>query len=289
MRRDPVSVTALILLCALALVCLLAPWIAPHDPYDPLAFDLLDSEIPPRWYPDGDARFLLGTDTQGRDMLSAVLYGTGLSLLIGLAAVAIQAFVGISLGLLAGYAGGRIDAFLMRLADIQLSLSTLMVAIIALALFQKAFGAEQFGALAVPMLILVIGLAEWPHFARTVRGSVLAEKNKDYVLAAQALGLEPMRIVRRHILPNISSPLLIVATVQVANAIMAEAALSFLGLGMPPTQPSLGALIRSGFEVILSGIWWITVLPSVALVLLILVINLVGDGLRDALNPRLDR
>ena len=164
-----------------------------------------------------------------------------------------------------------------------------MVAIIALALFQKAFEAEQFGALAVPMLILVIGLAEWPHFARTVRGSVLAEKNKDYVLAAQALGLEPVRIVRRHILPNISSPLLIVATVQVANAIMAEAALSFLGLGMPPTQPSLGALIRSGFDVILSGVWWITALPSLALVLLILVINLVGDGLRDALNPRLGR
>lgn len=286
-KNDRVSFVALLLLVLLAVLCLAAPLIAPYDPYDPNTIDILDSELPPIWQAEGDTRFLLGTDTQGRDMLSAILYGTGISLLIGLAAVVIQALLGVSLGLLAGYAGGRIDAFLMRLADIQLSLSTLMVAIIALALFQKSFGAEQFGVLAVPMLILVIGLAEWPHFARTVRGSVLAERNKDYVLAAQALGLAPLHIVRRHILPNISSPLLIIATVQVANAIMAEAALSFLGLGMPATQPSLGALIRAGFDVILSGVWWITILPSMALVVLILAINMVGDGLRDALNPRL--
>lgn len=286
-KKDRASFVALLLLGLLAVICLAAPLIAPYDPYDPNIIDILDSELPPIWQVEGDARFLLGTDTQGRDMLSAILYGTGISLLIGLAAVVIQALLGISLGLLAGYAGGRIDAFLMRLADIQLSLSTLMVAIIALALFQKSFGAEQFGVLAVPMLILVIGLAEWPHFARTVRGSVLAERNKDYVLAAQALGLAPLHIVRRHILPNISSPLLIIATVQVANAIMAEAALSFLGLGMPATQPSLGALIRAGFDVIFSGVWWITILPSMALVVLILAINMVGDGLRDALNPRL--
>lgn len=286
-KKDRASFVALLLLGLLAVLCLAAPLIAPYDPYDPNIIDILDSELPPIWQVEGDARFLLGTDTQGRDMLSAILYGTGISLLIGLAAVVIQAILGISLGLLAGYAGGRIDAFLMRLADIQLSLSTLMVAIIALALFQKSFGAEQFGVLAVPMLILVIGLAEWPHFARTVRGSVLAERNKDYVLAARALGLAPLHIVRRHILPNISSPLLIIATVQIANAIMAEAALSFLGLGMPATQPSLGALIRAGFDVIFSGVWWITILPSMALVVLILAINMVGDGLRDALNPRL--
>lgn len=286
-KKDRASFVALLLLGLLAVLCLAAPLIAPYDPYDPNIIDILDSELPPMWQVEGDARFLLGTDTQGRDMLSAILYGTGISLLIGLAAVVIQAILGISLGLLAGYAGGRIDAFLMRLADIQLSLSTLMVAIIALALFQKSFGAEQFGVLAVPMLILVIGLAEWPHFARTVRGSVLAERNKDYVLAARALGLAPLHIVRRHILPNISSPLLIIATVQIANAIMAEAALSFLGLGMPATQPSLGALIRAGFDVIFSGVWWITILPSMALVVLILAINMVGDGLRDALNPRL--
>ncbi len=287
--NDRTSFGALLLLALLAGLCLTAPLIAPYDPYDPNMIDILDSELPPVWQSDGDARFLLGTDTQGRDMLSAILYGTGISLLIGLVAVLIQAVIGIAIGLLAGYAGGRIDAFLMRLADIQLSLSTLMVAIIALALFQKSFGAEQFGVLAVPMLILVIGLAEWPLFARTVRGCVLAELNKDYVLAAQALGLAPFHIVRRHILPNISSPLLIIATVQVANAIMAEAALSFLGLGMPATQPSLGALIRAGFDVILSGVWWITTLPSIALVVLVLAINMVGDGLRDALNPRLQR
>lgn len=287
LARDPVTVTAFAVLAFLALAAALAPWIAPQDPYDPAALDLLDAEIPPLWEAGGDQRFLLGTDAQGRDMLSAMLYGAGVSLVIGLLAVVIQGVLGITIGLVAGYVGGRLDSFFMRLADIQLSLSTLMVAIVALAFFQAAFGTERFGALALPMLVLVIGLAEWPHFARTVRGSVLAEKQKDYVLSAYALGLAPARIVLRHILPNVASPLLIVATVQVANAIMAEAALSFLGLGMPVTQPSLGALIRAGFELIFSGVWWITLLPSLVLIVMILAINLIGDALRDALNPRL--
>lgn len=286
--RDPVTMAAALVLSLIALVTLFAPLIAPQNPYDPLVLDIMDAELPPFWQPGGDARFALGTDGQGRDMLSAMLYGGGISLLIGVLAVAIQATLGLSLGLLAGYAGGRVDGFLMRLADIQLSLSTLMVAIIALALAQAAFGDEMFGKLAVPMLVLVIGIAEWPHFARTARGSVLAERQKDYVLAAQALGQTPRRIIVRHILPNIASPLLVIATVQVANAIMAEAALSFLGLGMPVTQPSLGSLIRSGFELLLSGSWWITILPAGLLVLIILTINLLGDALRDALNPKLN-
>ena len=291
MRRfldDRVAMVSMVCLALIAVSSALAPLIAPQNPYDLLALDILDAEIPPSWQPQGDARFLLGTDAQGRDMLSAILYGAGISLVIGVLAVVIQAIVGLGLGLLAGYAGGRVDAFLMRLADIQLSLSTLMVAMIALALVQAAFGTEKFGFLAVPILVLVIGLAEWPHFARTARGSVLAEKEKPYVLAAEALGQTPFRIVCRHILPNISSPLLVVATVQVANAIMAEAALSFLGLGMPVTRPSLGSLIRAGFELLLSGSWWITLFPAAALVAIILTINLIGDALRDALNPRLD-
>lgn len=285
--RDRIALVAACVLAALALASLVAPLIAPHDPYDPRQLDIMDAELPPLWQAGGDARFPLGTDGQGRDMLSAILYGCGISLVIGLLAVALQAAIGITVGLISGYAGGRVDSLFMRLADIQLSFSTLMVAIIALAVFQAVVGAEQFGALAVPLLVVVIGVAEWPYFARTVRGSVLAEKQKGHVLAAQALGLTPFRIVMRHILPNIVSPLLVVATVQVANAVMAEAALSFLGLGMPVTKPSLGSLIRSGFELILSGVWWITLLPSLVLVTLILAINILGDFLRDALNPRL--
>jgi peptide/nickel transport system permease protein len=287
--RDRVALVALILLAVIAGLAILAPLIAPQNPWDPRSLDLMNAELPPFWRAGSDPAFRLGTDAQGRDMLSAILYGAGISLAIGLLAVAIQATVGIGLGLLAGYAGGRVDTVVMRLADVQLSLSTLMVAIIALALMQAAVGAENFGTFAIPMLALVIGLAEWPHFARTARGSVLAEKQKPYVLAAQALGQAPRRIIMRHILPNVSSPLIVVATVQVANAIMAEAALSFLGLGMPVTQPSLGSLIRSGFDLLLAGAWWITLWPSVLLVAIILSINLVGDALRDALNPRLFR
>lgn len=286
-REHPAATAASAILLIITVASALAPWVAPHDPYDLLALDILDAEIPPVWSGDGDPRFLLGTDAQGRDILSAILYGAGISLSVGVLAVVLQGLIGLTVGFVAGYAGGRLDGFLMRLADVQLSLSTLMVAIIALALVQTAFGAERFGTYAVPMLVLVIGLAEWPHFARTARGSVLAEKQKPYVLAAQALGQTPLRIVIRHILPNVSSPLMILATIQVANAIMAEAALSFLGLGMPVTQPSLGSLIRSGFELLMAGSWWITLLPAAVLVSIILAINLIGDALRDRLNPRL--
>ena len=286
--HDPIAIVAIVVIAGLALTSVAAPFLVAQNPYDPAQLDVLDAEIPPVWQQGGEWRFPLGTDAQGRDMLSAILFGTGISLIIGLLAVVIQAVLGITIGVFAGYRGGRWDTFFLRLADIQLSLSTLMVAIVALAIFQAIFGTERFGLLAVPMLVLVIGIAEWPHFARTVRGSVLAEREKDYVTAAKALGLGPPRIILRHILPNIASPILVVATLQVANAIMAEAALSFLGLGMPVTQPSLGALIRSGFELIFSGVWWITVLPALVLIVLILSINLIGDFLRDALNPKLD-
>ncbi len=289
LRRDVWALAAFFVLCLLVLASVAAPFVAPQNPFDLVQIDIMDSELPPFWVEGADPRFVLGTDTQGRDLFSAILYGMGISLLIGGGAVVVQGVLGIFIGLVSGYAGGRLDAFFMRLADIQLSLSTLMVAIVTLAVFQALFGNESYGRLAILMLILVIGVAEWPHFARTVRSSVLAEKQKDYVAAARVIGLSPLRIMFRHILPNAMAPVLVIATVQVANAVMAEAALSFLGLGMPVTQPSLGSLIRAGFEHIFSGSWWITILPAAVLVLLILSINLLGDFLRDVLNPKLDR
>lgn len=286
---DPTAVGAFVIVAAVVAMVVSAPWLAPQNPYDPLQIDIMDSEMPPSWVPGGDERFLLGTDAQGRGVLSTIMYGTGVSLLIGFGAVVVQAFIGISLGLIAGYRGGWIDAFLMRLADIQLSISTLMLAIIALAVFSAAFGPEAYAKLAIFMLIAVIGIAEWPRFARTVRASVLAEKKKEYVDAARVIGLSPGTIMRRHILPNTMTPVLVISTIQVAEAIVTEAALSFLGLGMPVNRPSLGALIRSGFEFIFSGSWWITLFPAIMLMLLILSINLLGDFMRDTLNPKLRR
>jgi len=286
-KRDKVAVVSLTVVVVLVLAALFAPLIAPTNPYDLTTIDIMDSEIPPVWAEEGEDRFLLGTDPQGRDMLSTILYGMRISLTIGFFAVLLQAFLGVSIGLLSGYIGGRVDAFFMRLADIQLSLSTLMVAIITLAVFQAGFGAELYSELAIIMLVLVIGIAEWPQYARTVRASVLAEKHKEYVDAARVIGMSRRRIMVRHILPNTLSPILVISTIQVANAIISEAALSFLGLGMPVNKPSLGSLISSGFEFIFSGSWWITVIPSIVLVLLILSINLLGDWLRDVLNPKL--
>ena len=285
--RDKVAMASFSVLLLLVLLSFSSPLIAPFDPYDPAGIDIMDSDIPPSWQEEGDPRFTLGTDAQGRDMLSTMLYGTRISITIGLFAVLLQSILGILLGLAAGYYGGRIDAFLMRLADIQLSFSTLMVAIVVLAVFQASFGTELYNDLAIFMLILVIGIAEWPQYARTVRASVLAEKKKEYVDAVRVIGLGSRRIMLRHILPNTLSPILVISTVQVANAIMSEAALSFLGLGMPVNKPSLGSLINSGFEYILSGSWWITAFPAAILVILVLVINLLGDWLRDVLNPKL--
>lgn len=285
--NDKVAMISLALFLLYVVAALLAPLIAPYNPYDPAIIDIMDSEIPPQWQAESDQRFLLGTDAQGRDMLSTMLYGTRISLTIGVCAVLLQCLLGVMIGLTAGYFGGRVDSFLMRLADIQLSFSTLMVAIVVLAVFQAAFGAELYADLAIFMLILVIGIAEWPQYARTIRASVLAEKHKEYVDAARVMGFKSRRIMWIHILPNTLSPLLVISTVQVANAIISEASLSFLGLGMPVSQPSLGSLISSGFEYIFSGSWWITVIPGIVLVLLVLVMNLLGDWLRDVLNPKL--
>lgn len=286
-KRDRVAQLSLLIFVALVLAAFCAPLIAPTDPYDLAQIDILNSELPPIWMDGSDPAFLLGTDAQGRDLLSTILYGTRVSLLIGFGAVMLQSLLGIIFGLLAGYYGGRIDAALMRIADIQLSFSTLMVAIVVGAIFKATFGNLMFGEVAVLILILIIGFAEWPQIARTVRASVLAEKSKEYVDASRVMGFGSTRIMFRHILPNTLSPIFVIATVQIANAIISEAALSFLGLGMPETQPSLGSLIKSGFDYIQSGSWWITLVPGLVLVVLVLVVNLLGDWLRDVMNPRL--
>jgi peptide/nickel transport system permease protein len=284
--RDPVALGSFIILAVLVLSAFGAPIVAPHDPYDSRTIDIMDAQTPPSWSEGGDTEFLLGTDAQGRDILSTMLYGMRVSLIIGVGAVCLQAFIGIIVGLLSGYIR-RLDTFLMRIADVQLSFSTYMVAIFIGAIVQTAFGVAGYDKVAVPLLIAIIGLAEWPQYARTVRASVLAERKKEYVEAARIIGLPRIRIMWRHILPNTLSPVLVISTVQVANAIMSEAALSFLGLGMPVTKPSLGSLITAGFEYIFSGSWWITIFPGILLVTLILVINLLGDWLRDFLNPKL--
>jgi peptide/nickel transport system permease protein len=284
--QHPGGALAALMLGVIAIAVALAPLIAPQNPFDLTSFDVLDANLPPDWLDGSDRRFLLGTDAQGRDLFSAILYGTRISLIVGLLAVVIQAAIGVPLGLAAGYAGGRVDTVVARAADIQLSLSTLIMAIIALALFRAGLGGESLSRFAVPLLVLVIGLAEWPYFARTARAATQVEAAKDYVRAGRALGASSFGIMWRHILPNILSPLIVVATTQVAGAIMAEAALSFLGLGMPVTKPSLGTLIRSGYDLMFAGAWWVTVLPGLVLIAVLISVNVLGDTLRNALDPR---
>ena len=286
-KRDPVAFTSFSIFVFLVVISFMAPVVAPYNPYDTSTIDIMDSEIPPQWMEEGDERFFLGTDNQGRDLFSTMLYGLRTSVIIGIGAVLFQSILGIMVGLTAGYLGGRVDAFLMRIADIQFSIPYLMVAIITSAIFQVAFGVGRFEELALPLLVIIIGISEWPKYARTVRASVLGEKNKEYVEAARVIGLNRRLIVYRHILPNTMTPVLVISTIQVAQAVMSEAALSFLGLGMPITKPSLGSLINAGFEYVFSGSWWITLFPGILLVMFTLVIILFGDWLRDVLNPKL--
>lgn len=286
-KRDPVAYVSFTLFFLFMLCSLLAPLISPYDPYDTSTIDIMDSEIAPMWMEDGEERFLLGTDNQGRDLLSTMLYGLRTSMAIGVGAVAFQAFVGIIIGLFAGYFGGKIDSFMMRVADVQFSIPYLIVAIIISAVFQIAFGVSEYERLALPLLILIIGISQWPIYARTVRASVLGEKNQEYVEAARVIGLSRRIIMFKHILPNTMTPVMVISTIQVSQAILSEAALSFLGLGMPVSKPSLGSLIKNGFEFVFSGYWWITMFPGILLVVLTLVIILFGDWLRDVLNPKL--
>jgi len=286
-KRDPIAMISFVVLSVLTIISILAPLIAPYNTYDTATFDIMDAETPPAWMEGGNKMFVLGTDIQGRDLLSTMIYGLRVSFLIGVGAVLFQALVGILVGLFSGYLGGKLDTFLMRLADIQFSIPYLIVAIFTAAIFKLSFGVGRYEEMAVPLLIIIIGISEWPKYARTVRASVLGEKNKEYVEAARVIGFNRRQIMFRHVLPNTLTPVLVISTIQVAGAVMSEAALSFLGLGMPITKPSLGSLIRSGFEYIFSGSWWITFFPGVLLVIFILVILLLGDWLRDVLNPKL--
>ena len=265
---------------------LFAQWVAPYNPFDAASLELMDSRLPPAWSAEGSSKYLLGTDDQGRDILSALMYGTRISLVVGFASVLVSLVLGVGLGLVAGFRGGWLDAFLMRLCDVMLSFPAILVALliagVGRALFPNADESLAFG-----VLIISISLTGWVQYARTVRGTTLVERNKEYVQAARVTGVTPLRIMLRHVLPNVLGPVTVLATIQVAAAIIIEATLSFLGVGVPPTSPSLGTLIRIGNDFLFSGEWWITIFPGVTLVLIALSVNLLGDWLRDALNPRL--
>lgn len=285
-RTSPTAIVA----AAIAFVCIFcaifAGWVSPHNPFDLTTLELSDARLPPAWYPDGKSTYLLGTDDQGRDILSALIYGARISLVVGVVSVILSVIAGVAFGLLAGFKGGWIDTFLMRLCDVMLSFPAILVALliagVGRAMFPNAHESVAFG-----VLILAISLTGWVQYARTVRGSTMVERGKEYVQAARVTGVSPLRIMTRHVLPNVLGPVLVLATIQVATAIITEATLSFLGVGVPPTSPSLGTLIRVGNDYLFSGEWWITIFPGAMLVLIALSVNLLGDWLRDALNPRL--
>jgi peptide/nickel transport system permease protein len=284
----PLSVwIASLVAIAMILAASFAPLIAPANPLDLASYNLADSEIPPRWAEGGDPRFLLGTDNQGRDMLSAILYGARVSLMIGGGAVLLAALIGISLGLVAGYVGGRVDAVIMRMGDVILSFPTILLALLVAGLARALIPEAANPRLAPLILIAAITIHEWVQYARTVRAATMVESAKDYIKAARVIGFSPARIMFRHILPNVMGPVLVLATINLAGAVLTEATLSFLGVGMPPTYPSLGTLIRIGNEFVFSGIWWIALFPALTLVILVLAVNVLGDWLRDRFNPKL--
>jgi peptide/nickel transport system permease protein len=287
LRRSPGVLTATGLAFLMMLAAAFAPLIAPQNAFDPAALDLANSFLPPAWIEGGAPSFVFGTDDQGRDLLSALLYGARLSLLVGFLAVGFAAVLGTAVGLAAGYGGGWFDTVAMRIADVQLTIPALLIALMIDGIIRAAVTPETHAAFGLWILVLAIGLAEWPQFARVVRAGALAERGKAYVESARLMGVSPVRIALRHVLPNALPPVIVVATLSLGLAILAEATLSFLGVGLPPTTPSLGTLIRIGQEFLFSGEWWIVLFPALVLVVLVLSINLLGDFLRDALDPKL--
>jgi peptide/nickel transport system permease protein len=285
-KHSPTAITASLIALVCVLCALFAQWVAPHNPFDLATLDLSDARLPPAWLEGGSAKYLLGTDDQGRDILSALMYGSRISLFVGLASVALSMLIGVGLGLLSGFAGGAVDGFIMRVCDVMLSFPAILVALLIDG-FGRTLFPDAHESLAFAVLVFAIALTGWVQYARTVRGSTMVERNKEYVQAARVIGVAPMRVMFRHVLPNVLGPVLVLATIQIAGAIITEATLSFLGVGVPPTSPSLGTLIRIGQDFLFSGEWWITVFPGLMLVLIALSVNLLGDWLRDALNPRL--
>jgi len=287
-RNSPVAIVAAVVAGILILGAVLAPWISPHNPFDLKTLDLNNSLIPPAWVEQGNPAYPLGTDDQGRDVLSTILYGSRISLLVGVASVVLAMGLGIGLGLLSGYLGGRLDAFIMRVADVQLSFPAILIALLINGVARAALPRDtDIDTMALGVLIGSIALANWVQYARTVRGSTMVEKNREYVQAARVIGVSPLTIMVRHVLPNVLGPVLVIATINIATAIITEATLSFLGVGVPPTSPSLGTMINTGNNFLYSGEWWLVVFPGLMLVLLCMSVNLLGDWLRDALNPKL--
>ena len=287
-RHSPLAIAAAIVASALILGALLAPLIAPQNPFEPAELDLMNSFLPPAWDPVmGDPNFLLGSDDQGRDVFSTILYGLRISLIVGISAVAFAAVIGVSLGIIAGYLGGWTETVIMRIADIQLTVPSILIALLVDGATRATLSPQRHDEIAIFVLIFAIGIAEWPQYARVVRSQTLVTKTLGYVQAAQLMGVNRLAIMLKHILPNVLVPVLVLGTLGLALAVIAEATLSFLGVGMPPTTPSLGTLIRIGNDFLFSGEWWITLFPALALVLLVLSVNLLGDWLRDALNPKL--
>ena len=287
-RHSPVAVTSFLVVAVLTLSALLAPWIAPHEPFNPVTLNLMNAYQGPGYVsPFDNGYYPLGTDDQGRDVLSTIIYGMRISLFVGFTAVGFAMVVGIILGLLAGYVGGWTETVIMRVADVQLTFPSILVAMLIFGIAKGFTPVEYRDQLAIWVLILAIGLSDWVQFARVVRGATLVEKQKEYVQAAQLIGRSPFAIMLRHILPNVLSPVLVIGTISLALAIIAEATLSFLGIGAPPTEPSLGTLIRIGQNFMFSGEWWVLFFPALTLLALALSVNLLGDWLRDALNPRL--
>ncbi|MFC5496215.1 ABC transporter permease [Caenimonas terrae] len=285
-RTSPVAVAAAVVAFVCVFCAVFANVVAPYNPFDLATLELSDAFLPPAWVSGGSSKYLLGTDDQGRDILSALMFGARISLLVGLASVVLSVIAGVSLGLLAGFLGGTVDAIIMRVCDVMLSFPAILIALLIAGVSRALFpnGSEY---IAFGVLIIAISMTGWVQYARTVRGSTLVERSKEYVLAAQVTGVAPLRIMRRHVLPNILGPVMVLATIQVATAIITEATLSFLGVGAPANSPSLGTLIQVGNKFLFSGNWWITVFPGLMLVVIALSVNLLGDWLRDALNPRL--
>jgi peptide/nickel transport system permease protein len=287
-RSSPVTVIAALVALTIILAAVFAPWIAPQNPFDPRQLNLMDGFTPPGETNafTGNA-FWLGSDDQGRDVFSAILYGARVSLFVGFFAVLFSLVLGVTLGLIAGYVGGRADAVIMRIADVQLTFPVILVALLIFGVARGFLPPQHREAMAVYVLIVAIGLSDWVQYARTVRGATMVQKSREYVQAARLIGRSPFAIMTRHVLPNVTEPILVIATISLALAIIAEATLSFLGVGVPPTQPSLGTLIRFGQGFLFSGEWWILLFPSLTLLALALSVNLLGDWLREALNPKL--
>jgi peptide/nickel transport system permease protein len=286
-RRSPVTVLAFVTTVVFFVAAFAAPILAPFNTNDVATLNLMDAFQPPVWMAGGSSEHLLGTDEQGRDVLSAIMFGTQVSLIVGFASVIFSVILGVGLGLVSGYVGGRIDHLIMRIADVQLSFPAVLVALLLFGFAKAVLPRGLQDEVAIYVLIVAIGLSNWVQFARTVRGSTMVEKSKEYVQAARVIGRSPMAIMVQHVLPNVMGPVLVIATISLALAIITEATLSFLGVGVPPTQPSLGTLIRFGNNFLFSGEWWMTIFPGLALVILALAVNLLGDWLRDALNPKL--